>query len=180
MNTLEARTGRPASMATRLRGLRRLLNRPVRIRRDDGRLQLDWDDADSPERHPHLTHPGWAVDPTRQAQCELNRSMMRAELQDLLDQHATARALYASLVLVERALGSRDLHAFDRLAPEVVRDASTSLIELARGSNGDGLSMLRGRLRQIRAAQCRCIGSTEDGKGVDAAQDRGVAVSSQM
>ena len=84
---------------------------------------------------------------------EAERLRMHEELGRLLDQHPAARSLFPSLSLVERALRSDG--AIDLLPTDVVRDASTLLVQLASDHSADGLAVLRGRLRRLRAARCQ-------------------------
>jgi len=159
---------RPAWLARRLCGLRRLLGRCVQVKRVDKRLQLVFDADTLPS-----TGSSRAVARERAeartglpepSDSELAR--MRADLADLLGFHPAARSVFPSLVLVERALGRRKARALDRLPGEVLMDASTLLARLAGDWSSDGVSMLCARLNRLLAANTEPEGRANGDSGV--------------
>ena len=168
MRAAKPRGTRPAWLARRLCGLRRLLGRCVQVKRVDKRLQLVFDaEALLPTGSSRAVARERAEARTglpEPSDSELAR--MRSDLADLLGFHPAARSVFPSLVLVERALGRRKARALERLPGEVLIDASTLLARLAGDWSSDGVSMLRARLSRLLAARVEPEGAANAGGSV--------------
>jgi hypothetical protein len=136
--TRRTRRWNPEWLSRRLQGLRKLLKRPVSVKREGLQVQV----VLGPEQNPAATTRTPASARAEEA------AHMRKALSSLLDQHPAARSVFASLVIVERSLRSRS-GAFDRLPDQVVSDAVAQLDRLVGDPVPQELSGLRGRLESM-------------------------------
>lgn len=165
----EPRGAHPARLARRLSGLRRLLRQCVWVKRRGRCLSLVFGAASSA---PPARLSGAQVRrrveargglPEEPSDADLAR--MRGDLADMLNFHPTTRAVFPSLVLVERALGRSKGRALDRLPSEVLMDASTLLARLAGDWSADGLGLLRARLNLLLRAALAGLDDAAHGSG---------------
>lgn len=134
----------PFRWARRAQGLRRLLGRHVRLQRVglDLRFVLEPDAAPAPAR-PSTRH---AAPPGLPPPSRADLMWMLDDLAEVLDSHPSARSVFPSLVLVERALGRRRGPALERL-PDTVREDALELLDRLDGTGTrHGLALLRARL----------------------------------
>lgn len=134
------RSARKSWLASRWRGLRRLLGRRLRLTGHGLGLRIVLEPA-APSRRKRRGSRRLPV---------LGRKTLNAmlkELADVLDRHPQTRAVMPALTLVERALRQPDGSGIERLAPEVLIDAARHLDRLLDNTCGSALELLSEHLR---------------------------------
>ena len=129
------------------RWLRRFFRRPLRLKRQglDFKVVLDAPAPDSALAGPRMS-------PSDTADIQA----MRLELGAVLDRDPRSRRVLVHLNMLERALKSSGMKAFEDLPPELLRKAMAQLDTLVMDWSARGLTLLRAGLRAPwRAPRCR-------------------------
>jgi len=122
-----------------VRWLKRLFRRPVRLKRQglDFKLVLD----DPATRFGDTTMDGLKMTPSDTADVQA----MRLELAAVLDRDPRSRKVLVHLNMLERALKTKGMKAFDELPAELLRKAMAQLDTLVMDWSARGLTLLRAR-----------------------------------
>ena len=151
MPTAKASKGAKATKATKpaadpnaflknpVRWLKRLFRRPVRLKRQglDFKLVLD----DPATRFGDTTMDGLKMTPSDTADVQA----MRLELAAVLDRDPRSRSVLVHLNMLERALKTKGMKAFEDLPAELLRKAMAQLDTLVMDWSARGLTLLRAR-----------------------------------
>jgi hypothetical protein len=122
-----------------VRWLKRLFRRPVRLKRQglDFKLVLD----DPATRFGDTTMDGPKMTPSDTADVQA----MRLELGAVLDRDPRSRSVLVHLNMLERALKTKGMKAFEDLPAELLRKAMAQLDTLVMDWSARGLTLLRAR-----------------------------------
>ncbi|SHM95954.1 hypothetical protein [Rhizobacter sp. OV335] len=122
-----------------VRWLKRLFRRPVRLKRQglDFKLVLD----DPATRFGDTTMDGSKMTPSDTADVQA----MRLELGAVLDRDPRSRSVLVHLNMLERALKTKGMKAFEDLPAELLRKAMAQLDTLVMDWSARGLTLLRAR-----------------------------------
>jgi hypothetical protein len=141
-------------MLGKVLGTLRLLNKPIKLERGDGKVRVVLDHAAQTDR------------PIRdRASAEQAVARMRGELTALLDRHEASRRSMRHLAGVEHALATDGLALFEAFPERILARASQQLDAVLAEPVGEGLAELRSRLlvaltakEKIEAAAARNAG----------------------
>jgi hypothetical protein len=122
-----------------VRWLKRLFRRPVRLKRQglDFKVVLD----DPATRFGDTTMDGPKMTPSDTADVQA----MRLELAAVLDRDPRSRSVLVHLNMLERALKTKGMKAFEDLPAELLRKAMAQLDTLVMDWSARGLTLLRAR-----------------------------------
>lgn len=122
-----------------VRWLKRLFRRPVRLKRQglDFKLVLD----DPATRFGDTSMDGLKMTPSDTADVQA----MRLELAAVLDRDPRSRSVLVHLNMLERALKTKGMKAFEDLPAELLRKAMAQLDTLVMDWSARGLTLLRAR-----------------------------------
>ena len=122
-----------------VRWLKRLFRRPVRLKRQglDFKLVLD----DPATRFGDTAMDGPKMTPSDTADVQA----MRLELAAVLDRDPRSRSVLVHLNMLERALKTKGMKAFEELPAELLRKAMAQLDTLVMDWSARGLTLLRAR-----------------------------------
>lgn len=128
-----------AFLTNPVRWLKRLFRRPVRLKRQglDFKLVLD----DPATRFGDTAMDGPKMTPSDTADVQA----MRLELAAVLDRDPRSRSVLVHLNMLERALKTKGMKAFEDLPAELLRKAMAQLDTLVMDWSARGLTLLRAR-----------------------------------